>query len=61
MNAPRTPIAMLFRAHVFDAHPSRATHVSDPTRALATAPTLRYTLAGSPDGEPAAGRGVPCG
>lgn len=50
MTAPHDPIATLKRAHVFDPTPPRATHVSDPAIALATAPTLRYTLAGFPSG-----------
>ena len=51
--ALRNPLATPTRAHVFTQHAPRATHVFDPTRVLANRPTLRYTLAGSPNGEPA--------
>jgi hypothetical protein len=54
-------IASPSRAHVSDSRRARATHVFDPAYALADRPTLRYTLAGSPNGEPAGGGSAPCG
>lgn len=48
------------RAHVFDSLDPRATHVFAAAHALADRPTRRYTLAGSPNGEPAGGGGEPC-
>ena len=36
--------------HVFDVADAPVTHVFDPALVIATPPTLRYTLAGSPPG-----------
>lgn len=48
------------RAHVPDSTAARTTHVFDPTLVAASAPTLRYTLAGFPSGNLRAGRCAPC-
>lgn len=48
------------RAHVLDPMPALATHVFDAAHALADHPTLRYTLAGSPNGEPAEPASATC-
>ena len=47
--------------HVFGLADAERMHVSDPVHLMATGTTLRYTLAGSPDGEPATGRSAACG
>ena len=48
------------RTHVPGPTAALATHVFPPTLAPASHPTLRYTLAGSPNGEPAEGGSAAC-
>lgn len=63
MTAHHTPNALhasAFATHVFDLAAHRATHVFDPVLVAASPPTLGYTLAGSPNGEPAARRSPRC-
>ena len=61
MKPHRIALTTLVCAQAPGPHASRATHVSDPAIVVASARSLRYTLAGFPPGNLRTGSGAPCG